>query len=207
MSRGFGLVTVLVVLLLGGALVGAALYVSENAARTGRMAAEEGEMYNAVQYGLEVGKNWLVARIEDARSHGRPLPRWSASEDVLVWESSEGHLDKLLAIYSYDISGVSPLKTVFSEDVSFGDGYVPRLDGTFSLRVAVFDARYEVRSDFTYDPLMPPRVTIRTNLESIRKEQSYSEDDQQIGAYVVRSTLYMGGVERKVLEQAFIEAR
>jgi hypothetical protein len=207
MSRGFGLVTVLIVLLLGGALVGAALYVAENTALTGRMAAEYGEMFNAAQYGLEVGKNWIATRIKDARLHGRPLPRWSASDDVLVWEASGGHREKLLAFYSYDVAGVFPTKPVFSEDIVFESGYVPRLEGVFSLHVAVFDVRYEVRSDFSYDPLVPVRLTIRTNKESVRKKQSYSEEDREIGAYVVRSTLFKDGVKRKVLEQAFIEAR
>lgn len=187
--------------------MGAALYVAENTALTGNMAAEYGEMFNAAQYGLEVGKSWIATRIKDARLHGRPLPRWSASDDVLVWEASGGHREKVLAFYSYDVSGISPTKSVFSEDIAFEGEYMPRLDGAFSLHVEVFDARYEVRPDFVYDPLMPIRLTVRTNMESVRKEQSYSEEDRQIGAYVVRSTLFKDGVKRKVLEQAFIEAR
>jgi hypothetical protein len=169
------------------------------------MAAEYGEMFNAAQYGWRSGKTGLQTRIKDARLHGRPLPRWSASDDVLVWEASGGHREKLLAFYSYDVAGVFPTKPVFSEDIVFESGYVPRLEGVFSLHVAVFDVRYEVRSDFSYDPLVPVRLTIRTNKESVRKKQSYARRRESV--LLVRSTLFKDGVKRKVLEQAFIEAR
>ncbi len=164
MRKGMALPTVLVILLVGGALVAAAFYITENYYSSAKQTVTGTRLYNAAVSGLEEGKGWIYKNMKLGH-----IPRWT-DEDGDGMLSSADKPDGAAYIYEALIAKVSSTdEGVF--DITTEDG--------IELHVVVYDLAYEPHPNLTddYEKGFPPRI--RPQLEE--------------GSYVVRPSYAVAG--------------
>jgi len=162
--RAIALPLVLVIVLVGGALVAAAFYITENYYSSSKQTVTSARLYNAAVSGVEEGKGWIYKNMKLGH-----IPRWT-DEDGDGMLSAADKPTGAKYIYEALIAKVSSTdKGVF--DITMEDGIV--------LHVVVYDLAYEPHPDLTddYEKGFPPRI--RPQLEE--------------GNYVVRPSYAVAG--------------
>ena len=203
--EGMALALTLVVLLVAGAMVGTSMYFVENMMSTTKMKTDDELRMNAAIAGIEVGKQWIIQRVDD---HDTP-------------ERKDEDGDSLLT--SADIAA-APSTPPFAYLLAYDGDDNP---GSFSfthegaqVQVHVYDLAYEPGSGIAYEAGMPPRmryIWTSSALEgsSIVQTQSYASSNRggaaggagtaqgEFGSFLIRSTATMNGIE-KTVEQSVI---
>jgi len=183
---GMSLAFVLIVMLIGGALTGAALWIVENATRTTRMAKQNALLYDATQKGLQIGLAALDELIGGLTSAddmpGRItvlVPKGAASEDW--WEEE-------LAI---SVDGNSNPKPFDPFDHS-GSEELSNL--TASWQIFSLSYREVTGGTVQYVRGLPPKILVKKiegmAMEKATGEASYSPEmgNPWGGAFLVRCT-------------------
>lgn len=143
--RAIALPLVLVIVLVGGALVAAAFYITENYYSSSKQTVTSARLYNAAVSGIEEGKGWIYKNMKLGH-----IPRWTDEDGDGMLSESDKPTD---AEYIYEalIAKVSSTdEGVF--DITMEDGIV--------LHVVVYDLAYEPHPDLTddYEKGFPPRI-------------------------------------------------
>ena len=143
--RAIALPLVLVIVLVGGALVAAAFYITENYYSSSKQTVTSARLYNAAVSGIEEGKGWIYKNMKLGH-----IPRWT-DEDGDGMLSAADKPTGAEYIYEALIARVSSTdEGVF--DITTEDGIV--------LHVVVYDLAYEPHPDLTddYEKGFPPRI-------------------------------------------------
>ena len=188
--RAIALPLVLVIVLVGGALVAAAFYITENYYSSAKQTVTSTRLYNAAVSGIEEGKGWIYKNIKSGK-----VPRWMDEDgDGMLSESDKPTGAEY--IYEALIARVSSTdKGVF--DITTEDGIV--------LHVVVYDLAYEPASDLLkddseYEKGFPPRIRPQLEEGSSVVRPSYAVAGRgggstgegapgtDIGVYLIRCT-------------------
>lgn len=193
---GLSLPLVLIVVALGMAFTGVALYLLENYQATSRSSEVSQRLYNAAQEGIERGKIWIDVSV----SRG-VYPRWSD-------EDGDGLLQ------SPDLAGTSVAKVL----TAWGEGANGREEGHWretiddiDVEVRVFDVVVAIEPGFAYDPDLPVLLReVTGEMEEGKLGQSYGTANQSEGSvagsmtgsstgrYIIRSTARLGDRKRSL---------
>jgi len=162
--KAIALPLVLVIVLVGGALVAAAFYITENYYSSSKQTVTSTRLYNAAVSGIEEGKGWIYKNMKLGH-----IPRWTDIDGDGMLSSADMPAG---ATYTYEalIARVSSTdKGVF--DITTEDG--------IKLHIVVYDLAYEPASGLKddYEKGFPP--AIRPQLEE--------------GSYVVRPSYAVTG--------------
>ncbi len=198
--RGMSLAFVLMVMLIGGALTGAALWIVENATRTTRMAKQNTLLYDATQEGLQRGLTSLgilvggLTSADDMPGRTAVLSPKGSGEDDTWWQellcvSADGIL------YSVDFtpSGAGELLNLKASWQIFSLHYSQTFGGTLE-----------------YVPGIPPKVPVKVVREStsaiqdVTAKQSYEEKrgNRWGGAFLIVSTATSEATGGRVLRKS-----
>ena len=185
--RAIALPLVLVIVLVGGALVAAAFYITENYYSSAKQTVTNTRLYNAAVSGIEEGKGWIYENMKLGK-----VPRWMDEDgDGMLSESDKPTGAEY--IYEALIARVSSTdKGVF--DITTEDGIV--------LHVVVYDLAYEPASGLTddYEKGFPPRIRPQLEEGSSVVRPSYAVAGRgggstgegapgtDIGVYLIRCT-------------------
>jgi hypothetical protein len=132
--RAIALPLVLVVLLVGGAFVAAALYMTENYYSSARQMVTGTRLYNAAVSGIEIGKAWIYENVKSGK-----IPHW---------EDKDG--DGILSyVYEALLAKIGMADSGVFEEIT-EDG--------IKLHIVVYDLVYEPDPDLNYERGFPPRI-------------------------------------------------
>ena len=190
-KKAMALPLTLIVLLVTGGLVGVSLYLIENMKTTTEMKIHDEARLNAALAGVERGKEWLLAEVDDEKD----LPALTSSNVNITAVTSPGFPELLVR-----------------DPVSFN------LDG-ITVEVRIFDLAYEYANTLQFEPGIPPRIFQVQEGGSIKSSQSYASsnaaegdtgasdpDSSRLGSYLIRSEATMDGLTKRV-EQGILIAR
>lgn len=167
--RAIALPLVLVIVLVGGALVAAAFYITENYYSSSKQAVTSARLYNAAVSGIEEGKGWIYKNMKLGH-----IPRWTDEDgDGMLSESDKPTGAKY--IYEALIAKVSSAdEGVF--DITTEDG--------IKLHVVVYDLAYEPHPDLTddYEKGFPPRIRPQLEEGSSVVRPSYAVAGRGVGS-------------------------
>jgi len=185
--RAIALPLVLVIVLVGGALVAAAFYITENYYSSSKQAVTSARLYNAAVSGIEEGKGWIYKNIKLGH-----IPRWTDKDGDGMLSAADKPTGAKY-IYEALIAKVSSTdEGVF--DITTEDG--------ISLHVVVYDLAYEPHPDLTddYEKGFPPRIRPQLEEGTSVVRPSYAvagrgrgstgegAPGSDIGVYLIRST-------------------
>ena len=193
--RGFSLVTVLLVTIIGVALLGGIFFMLGTFAPASAVSVAQGAEYNVLQQGVERGKAILKERMDNED----PPPLWTDKPDATATIDS---VEMLLI----------PNGKVIDENVG-----KDKLSGRSGrLVVCIYDVQYDPNLVNITDPnklaLLPPSLVIPA--PSIWRETKPLDPDESAppaglsgnaGAYLIRATLDIGG-EIKMFDSAVIQS-
>jgi len=158
---------VLVIVLVGGAFVAAAFYITENYYSSSKQTVTSTRLYNAAVSGIEEGKGWIYEKMKSGH-----IPRWTDKDGDGMLSSADKPAG---ATYTYE----ALVAKVSSTDEGVFD--MTTEDG-IKLHIVVYDLAYEphsdlLKDDYDYEKGFPPRI--RPQLEE--------------GSYVVRPSYAVTG--------------
>ncbi|MDR3279207.1 MAG: hypothetical protein LBT23_01735, partial [Synergistaceae bacterium] len=187
-SRGFSLIVVLIIAMVGLAVVGAVVQLVGQSSGAGRTASASAEKYNFLQDAVENGK----AKLKSMTDNTDPVPRYTIPgsgkiglvEDLLI-TSGDIVSRRLLSGSERGRLGIEPGKNAY-------------------LTVRIYDLEYDhtiLDSTLGSDPtkakvlsMIPPSL-----LES-------ATPDPNIGKYLIRATLDVDDADPSILESAILQS-
>jgi hypothetical protein len=199
-ARGFSLVLVLIISVIGMALLGGIMYTFQSFAGASRATIANDLKYNILQDGVEKGKTELKARMNNIN----PPPRW---------------MDKAGLNENSDIDSLSMLLLV---DGVVLDQAVAMRDGGGRIKVEIFDMQYDPapgKNDITITDdeelaLLPPSVMIAGANAAWNNKMALDPGGLtpfsggaagNSGVYLIRATLVRGS-EVKILESSIMQS-
>lgn len=141
--RAIALPLVLVVLLVGGALVTAALYMTENYYSSARQMVTGTRLYNAAVSGIEIGKAWIYENVKSGK-----IPHWEDKDGDGIL-SSDDRPDSAAYVYEALLAKIGMADSGVFEEIT-EDG--------IKLHIVVYDLVYEPDPDLNYERGFPPRI-------------------------------------------------
>jgi hypothetical protein len=185
--KAIALPLVLVIVLVGGALVAAAFYITENYYSSSKQVVTSARLYNAAVSGIEEGKGWIYKNMKLGH-----IPRWTDEDGDGMLSESDKPTD---AEYIYE----ALIAKVSSTDEGVFD--ITTEDG-IKLHVVVYDLAYEPHPDLTddYEKGFPPRIRPQLEEGSSVVRPSYAvagrgrgstgegAPGSDIGVYLIRCT-------------------
>ena len=185
--KAIALPLVLVIVLVGGALVAAAFYITENYYSSSKQTVTSTRLYNAAVSGIEEGKGWIYKNMKLGH-----IPRWTDEDGDGMLSSADMPAG---ATYTYEalIARVSSTdKGVF--DITTEDG--------IKLHIVVYDLAYEPASGLKddYEKGFPPAIRPQLEEGSSVIRPSYAvvgrgggsggegAPGSDIGVYLIRCT-------------------
>ena len=199
-QRGMSLAFVLMVMLIGGALTGAALWIVENATRTTRMAKQNALLYDATQEGLQRGLTSLdiliggLTSADDMPGRTAVLSPKESGEDDTWWQ---------------ELLCVSVDNVLYSVDFTpSGAGELLNLRASWQ----IFCLHYNQTSGGTLEYVsgIPPKIPVKVVREStstvqdVTAKQSYEEErgNRWGGAFLIVSTATSEATGGRVLRKS-----
>jgi type II secretory pathway pseudopilin PulG len=204
--RGFSLIAVLVLSIIGMSLTAAMLHIATSSSGAGMVSSQKNARYNLLVDGAEMGKGKLKKLMDNDTAPPRYFTGKAEPTDAI--KSPD---DLLVKVNDYSVfigRGVA-----VSEDLSRTElrRYGINADRA-SLCVRVYDMQYSPELvQASPDAAMPPSVRLNTTAPPQKGPVSSIEEGNgsgaasNAGAYLIRATLEIGG-RRTVLETAVIQS-
>ncbi|HOO63323.1 MAG TPA: hypothetical protein PK364_05330 [Synergistaceae bacterium] len=180
---GMSLAFVLIVMLIGGALTGAALWIVENATRTTRMAKQNALLYDTTQEGLQIG----LAALDELIGGLTSADKMPGQVTVLVPQGAdlEDWWEEKLAI---SVDGGSDPK------IFYPSGFEELSDLTASWQIFALNYSEVTGGTVQYVRGLPPKILVKkiegVAMEKATGETSYSPEmgNPWGGAFLIRCT-------------------
>jgi type II secretory pathway pseudopilin PulG len=200
--RGFSLLIVLVIAIIGLAVVGVTVQMTTTSSGAGRMASATNVKYNFLQHAVEEGK----AALKEKMDNEDDPPRFVGYDTTPTITAA----DELLIDEDFGI-GEDPgiVKNTTLTKAQLGRLGIAGDSGT--LVVKIYDMGYDPKkvSPGSDDELkkIPPSIIIAKDQWNNRGEEGeiLSESSLNVGAYLVRASLRVGDSET-VLDSAIMQA-
>jgi len=199
---GMALPMTLVIMLVAGAMVAVSMYFVENMMVTTKMKTDDELRMNAVQAGVEIGKELIVKSIVNENF----IPRRENFDELVTSDDIDNADSNFTFLVARDKSNALLRRTGIMID-------------NVSVNVHVYDLAYETASGTVFVPGMPPRMRdiwdpSEQEGESAIQGQSYASSNRgggsgpgggtsefENGFYLVRSTASLNNIS-KTVEQA-----
>jgi hypothetical protein len=212
-KKGFSLLIVLIIVMVGLAIVGAAIQIMVGGSGSSRVSSAKDAKYNLLQDGIERGK----AAINKIMDNDDDPPRYFTGEsepDVAITR-----VDQLLI--KVDNPSI-PIKGGVVVDETLDRQRLGRLGimgDSARLKVKIYDMQYSAKNVAGMSKeelnLIPPSMTVDASLKgSVSDGSAFDLEDipaqvdapaKNVGTYLIRASLEIGGTET-VMDSVIIQA-